>query len=390
MNIDQIRSDISNYGDKIFLNSAGSSLMPKTVVQKINHYLREEEIFGGYRVAELKESDIKDLYVQTAKLISCKPHNIAFAHDATDAYIKALSSIHFEKDDVIITTDDDYASNHIQFISLQKRFGIKTIRIKNLENGDLDITYFQELVYKYKPKLVAITHIPTNSGLIQNVEAIGEICNQQQILFLLDACQSMGQIRVDVKKIKCDFLTATGRKFLRGPRGTGFLFVSDRILKENYSPLYVDGGGATWTKLNHFEVLESAKRFETWEAPYSLIIGLREALHYANEVGIDNIQFYNRKLMTRLRENLSNVYNLRLFDNGSKTCNILTFRKDGKSLEKIKEKLDFYNVFYSISEKQWGLIDFDKKGIDWVIRLSPHYFNTIQEIDRVSEIIMEI
>lgn len=387
MNINQIRDDIPNYGEKIFMNSAGSSLMTKTVVQKIINYLQEEETFGGYKVAELRKNEIADFYLQTAKLISCMPHNIAFAHDATDAYIKALSSVQFEKDDVIITTDDDYASNHIQLISLQKRFGTKTIRVKNLENGDLDITNFKELVKKHKPKLVSVTHVPTNSGLIQNVEEIGAICNEHQILFLLDACQSIGQLNVDVKNIKCDFLTATSRKFLRGPRGAGFLFVSDRILKEKYSPLYIDGGGATWTKLNHFEMLKTARRFETWEAPYALIVGLGEALRYVNEIGIDNIQSYNYKLMARLRENLSNVTALRLFDNGTKTCNILTFRKEGKSLEKIKEELDLNNIFYSVSTKEWGLIDFSKKGIDWAIRLSPHYFNTIEEIDKVSEII---
>ncbi len=390
MNVDQVRNDITNYGSKLFLNSASSSLMPKTVVQKIEHYLHQEEEFGGYKVAELREIDINAFYIQTANLIGSKPHNIAFTTDATDAYIKALSSIHFEKGDIIITTDDDYASNHIQFISLQKRFGIKTIRIKNLENGDLDITNFQELVKKHRPKLVAVTHVPTNSGLVQHVEAIGEICNEQQVLFLLDACQSVGQLSVNVQKIKCDFLTATGRKFLRGPRGTGFLFVSDRVLNEAYSPLLIDGGGAIWTKSDQFEMLQSAKRFETWEAPYALIIGFSEALRYTNEIGIDNIQSYNQKLMVRLRENLMDIPDVRLFDNGTKTCNILTFRKDGKSLQKIKEHLDSNNVYFSISEIQWGLIDFKKKGVDWVIRLSPHYFNTVDEIDKVSEIIVGI
>ncbi len=390
MNIEQIRKDIPHYGNKIFFNSAGASLMPQSVVQKINYYLREEEKLGGYKVADLKENEINEFYNQASKLIGCEPRNIAFTHDATDAYIKALSSIHFQKGDVIITTNDDYSSNQIQFISLQKRFGIEIIRIKNLENGDLDIEDFQQLVEKHKPKLVAVTHVPTNSGLIQNVEAIGEICSKKQITFLVDACQSVGQLNVDVQKIKCDFLTTTGRKFLRGPRGTGFLFVSDRMLEKEYSPLLIDGGGATWTEKFDFEALPTARRFQTWEAPYALIIGFSEALRYANEIGIDNIKVRNQELMVRFRENLSNLSDVRVFDNGSKTCNILTFRKDGKSLEEIQKYLDSNNVFFSVSQKHWGLIDFKKKGIDWAIRLSPHYFNTIEEIDRASKIIAEL
>lgn len=387
MDIEQIRKDIPLYGTKLFLNSAGSSLMPKSVVQKIEHYLHQEEEFGGYKVEELRADDISNFYFEAANLIGCNPQNIAFTSDATDAYIKALSSIHFEKGDVIITTDDDYSSNHIQFISLQRRYDISIVRIKNLENGDLDISHFKELVEQHNPKLVAVTHVPTNSGLIQNVEAIGAICNEEKILFLVDACQSVGQLNVDVKKIKCDFLTATGRKFLRGPRGTGFLYVSDRILLENYSPLFVDGGGAIWTGLDQFEVQQTAKRFQTWEAPYALIIGLSEALRYANEIGIANIQSYNQGLMRHFRDDLKNISNVRLFDNGTKKSNILTFRKNSKSLDDIKKHLDINNVFYSVSEKHWGLIDFKKKGVDWVIRLSPHYFNTDEEMDQVCEII---
>ncbi|MDH5365350.1 MAG: aminotransferase class V-fold PLP-dependent enzyme [Cyclobacteriaceae bacterium] len=390
VDITQIRKDIPHYGNKVFLNSAGSSMMPSSVVQKINYYLHEEEKFGGYKVADVNANELDDFYKQAAKLINCSPRNIAFTNSATDAYIKALSSIHFKKNDVIITTDDDYSSNHIQFISLRKRFDIKIIRIKNLENGDLDIEDFQKLVEKHTPKLVAVTHIPTNSGLIQNIEAIGEICHQKQIIFLLDACQSVGQLNININKIKCDFLTTTGRKFLRGPRGTGFLFVSDRLLEEDFSPLMIDGGGAVWKGVDHFEMLKTAKRFETWETPFALVMGLKEAINYANLVGLEHIQDYNKKLMMHLRKNLSEISGVNLYDKGSTTGSILTFRKEGKSLEKITKNLEENNVYFSISQTEWGLIDFNKKGIDWVVRLSPHYFNTKEEMDKVSEIIEQI
>lgn len=387
MDIKAIRNDIQNYGSKLFLNSAGSSLMPKSIVPIILEYLRQEEDLGGYFVAEKRKEDINDFYLYAAKLIGAQPHNIAFTHDATDAYVKALSSIPFNSGDIIITTDDDYSSNQIQFISMEQRFGITIKRIQTFENGDLDIDHFKRLVEKQKPKLVAVTHVPTNSGLIQNVEEIGKICRDHGIIYIVDACQSVGQLSINVSDIHCDFLTTTGRKFLRGPRGTGFLYVSDRLLDLGFSPLMIDCGGANWNGLHSFEMLPSARRFQTWEAPYALILGLTEAMRYTMEVGIERIQNYNHTLMDRLRENLSSVHGVKMYDNGTRRASILTFRKDGVPLDKVKKKFEEKQVFFSISPKESGVIDYDKKGIDGAIRLSPHYFNTIAEIDAVSEII---
>ena len=390
MDIRKIRKDIVDCDEKIFVNSAGSSLMPHSVVKIIKNYIEEEEKLGGYKVEELRQDEISDLYFQAARLIGAKASNIAFAHDATDAYIKALASIPFKEGDVLITSENDYASNQIQFVSLSKRLGIRILRMKTLENGDLDISDFQDLVKKYTPKLVAVTHVPTNSGLVQDVVTIGKICKEKDILFLVDACQSLGQLEVKVEKINCDFLTTTGRKFLRGPRGTGFLYVSDKVLEKGLYPLFIDGCGATWTHTDHFEVHPRAKRFETWEAPYAMVVGFREALRYANEIGIDNISIYNRKLMAYFREKLSALPGVQLFDKGSEKCNILTFRKQNRTLEQTQKGFEDNQVLYNISKRQWGVIDFDRKGVDWVVRLSPHYFNTPEEMDRLVEIIDKI
>ena len=390
MNIQKIRQEIPYYGNKIFLNNAGSSLSPNVVTKKIQAFLHQEELFGGYKLEDIQAAQIAAFYKETANLLNCKEQNIAFAHDATDAYIKALSSIPFKTGDVVITSSNDYASNQIQFISLQKRFGIVVKRVAALSNGDIDRNHFQELLQEKTPVLVAITHIPTNSGLIQDVAAIGEICEQHGILYLVDACQSVGQIVVDVQKIKCDFLSATGRKFLRGPRGTGLLFVSDRVLQSNMAPLLIDGWGAKWTGLNQFEMKASAKRFETWERSYALIIGLTEAIRYANEIGMDIIEERNIELQRRLRDNLSTIKGVTVYDKGSRLGNLITFKKAGISLEDLKEHLDDHEVYYSVSTLEWGLIDFKEKGVEWVIRFSPHYFNTLEEMDRVASIVAAV
>ncbi|WP_425390589.1 aminotransferase class V-fold PLP-dependent enzyme [Ekhidna sp.] len=390
LNPDQVKQEIGNYGDKIFLNSAGSSLPPKSVHEKVKEYLDLEEKEGGYKAVETMNQKIEDFYQQAAHLLGCKSHNIAFANSATDAYAKALSSVDFKPKDVILTTDDDYASNYIQFISLAKRYQIQIIRTMNHENGDLDLNDFREKIDTYRPKLVSVTHVPTNSGLIQDIKSIGEICNEKEVLFLVDACQSTGQIAVDVREIKCDFLATTGRKFLRGPRGTGLLYVSNKALRDGLFPLMIDGAGAIWDKEADFSLTPDAKRFESWEKPYALLVGLSEAIRYLNQIGIEQIEAYNRELMLRFRDNLQSIHEVSLYDRGSQKSNILTFRKKNKSMEEIQRVLNENNVFHSISSKEWGFIDFSKKNIEWAVRLSPHYFNSFEEIDKTSEIIEKL
>lgn len=382
--------DIPNYGDKIFLNNAGASLMPVSVRKVIKDYLDKELEIGGYKLVDLEADTLNEFYEVTAQLLNCEPRNIAFAHDATDAYLKALSAIPFEKGDVIITSNNDYSSNQIQFISLQQRYGVEIKRIGSIENGDLDMAHFRELLQGQKPKLVAITHIPTNSGLIQDVATIGAICEQLDILYLVDACQSVGQIQVDVQHIKCDFLSATGRKFLRGPRGTGLLYVSDKALNAGYAPLLIDAWGAKWTEDYEFTMLPTAKRFETWERPFALVVGLASAIRIANQLKIDAIEAYNVDIQSRLRANLSAIKGIHQYDLGSKRANIITWRKEGVSLAATQAHLNAHHIYYSVSSLNWGLIDFRAKGVDWVIRFSPHYINTLEEMDRVAEILEEM
>ncbi|MEL6558175.1 MAG: aminotransferase class V-fold PLP-dependent enzyme [Bacteroidota bacterium] len=390
MDISQIRKDTLHCEDKLFLNSAGASLMPRVVIQKSHEYLLEEEKLGGYKVAALKGDEIDGFYSETAKLLNCRADQIAFAANATDAYSKALSAIPFKENDVILTTDDDYVSNHIGFLSLQKRFGIQIVKAQNTEDGDLDLTDFENKIKEHAPKLVAVTHIPTNSGLVQDVESIGSLCQKYEILYLVDACQSVGQIPVDVQKIKCDFLSATGRKFLRGPRGTGFLYASDKILQSDLAPLFMDLRGATWDQRDHYEIMKTAKRFELWELPYPFVIGMREAVKYANDIGLEAIEERNQQLLDRLSENMKVINGIVRYDRGSVLSNIFTFRKAGVSKEQMIGHLDTHKVFYSISQVDNARIDFEKKGIDWAVRISPHYFNTFQEIDQFCEIVASV
>ncbi|MDQ0781870.1 aminotransferase class V-fold PLP-dependent enzyme [Chryseobacterium sp. W4I1] len=382
MDLELIRQDTRGCTDKIFLNSAGGSLMPEVVVKAMTDHILLEQQHGGYEAADRNTEHIQRFYTETSKLINTQPHNIAGMVSSTDGYSKALSSIAFKNGDVIITTNDDYVSNQIAFFSLQKKIGIKIIRIKNLPDHELDLEDLENLIKKHHPKLVSVTHIPTNSGLIQNVEEVGKICRRYDVLYLVDACQSVGQLVVDVEKIGCDFLTVTGRKFMRGPRGTGFLYVSDRVLERNMAPVFLDMCGAEWTEFNDYKLSATAKRFEQWETSISSLLGLVEAMKYANNIGLANIENYNLQLAKDLRIGLQNN-GLRVLDEGKNLSSIVTFCAQDGSIENIYRRLKENTIYFSVSNKSNALIDFTFKNVEKAIRLSPHYFNTSDEIETV-------
>lgn len=389
MNINQIRQDTKGCENQLFVNSAGASLPPKIVMETMLAYLQEEEMVGGYGLEAKRAADFSALYGELATLLNCGLHNTAFAYSATDAYSKVLSAIPFKMGDYILTTTNDYISNQISFLSLQKRFGIKLLRAKNLENGDVDLANFEALVHEYKPVLIAVTHVPTNSGLVQQAEEIGKIAKENNILYLLDACQSVGQLVVDVEKMNCDFLTATGRKFLRGPRTSGFLYVSDRILVTDLSPMFMDRRAAEWVGFDEYKLEKTGRRFESQEMSVA-VLGLAAAVKYANQIGIENIYQYDQQLLNRLRANLLQIPNLRLLDKGTHLSNILTFNFSNRKMEEVRDLLNENKVVYSIAFKNFALIDFTEKEVEWAVRFSPHYYNTFEEMDKIAEILSRL
>jgi selenocysteine lyase/cysteine desulfurase len=388
MNLQQLREDTPATQHLIHFNNAGASLMPNPVLNAIKNHLDLEARVGGYEAAAMQKAVSSTFYSNIATLLNTKPNHIAAASNATDAYSRALSSIIFKRGDVILTTNNDYNSNQFAFLSLEKRFGVKLIRANDLPTGGVDVADILKKIKKKQPKLIAITHIPTNSGLIQDVTSIGQLCREHDILFLLDACQSVGQMPVDVQEIGCDFLTATCRKFLRGPRGVGFLYVSEKVLARGMSPLFMDLNGANWVAPNQYETLHTARRFETWEFAHALLMGGAAAAQYALSVGLENIQQKNTTLREYLTENLSHINQVKILDEGEKKANIITIALP-KPIAQVQNALQQRGINTSISTSGAALIDFTKKGVTEALRISPHYYNTITEIATFLTILKE-
>jgi selenocysteine lyase/cysteine desulfurase len=390
IDLERLRADTPGCERRIHFNNAGSALPPTSVLDATIEHLRLEAEIGGYEAADLRADAVDGFYTATAELLGCRPENVAFATNATDAFSRALSSIPFERGDVILTTRDDYISNQIAFFSLRSRFGVEVVHAPTVPEGGVDVEAMAGLMRARRPRVVVATHVPTNSGLVQPVAEIGRHCRELDLLYLVDACQTVGQYRLDVAAIGCDFLSATGRKFLRGPRGTGLLFVSDRALAAGYEPLFLDMRGARWVDPERYEPVATAARFEDWEFPYAALLGAAEAARYALAVGIDAIAERTPALGARLRDGLGQIEAVRILDRGRERCAIVTFALAGWEPEPLKEALTARRINSSVSLREHAIFDFDEKGAESCIRLSPHYYNTEAEVDEALAAVAEL
>lgn len=390
MDIQRIRSETPGCEERIHLNNAGSALMPEPVVRAIQDHITLESRIGGYEAADASRDAVQGAYQSVADLVGTRPENIAFTENATASFIQALSSIPFERNDVILTTRNDYASSQIQFLSLQARMGVRILRAPDRIEGGVDVQAMAELIRRHRPKLVCVTHVPTNSGLVQDVGAVGIVCRDEGVLYMVDACQSIGQMPVDVHELGCDFLSACSRKYLRGPRGAGFLYVSDRVLEGGLEPLFIDMRGADWIAEDRYRAVRDAKRFENWEFAWALVLGTGEAARYAAAVGLEKIRDRVRVLAGRLREDLGAMDTVRVLDHGTELCGIVSFCMEGRDPAELMVALRDRRINTSAQLRMYAVIDYDQKGVTASLRMSPHYYNTEEEVEQTVSAIREL
>jgi selenocysteine lyase/cysteine desulfurase len=388
--IAQLRQETPACQDVIHFNNAGASLTPLPVSQSVYSHLQLEERLGGYEAAAINAAKSQAFYPAVARLLNTNAQNIAFASSATDAYNRALTAIPFAAGDLILTTENDYVSNHIAFLQIARRFGVEVLCAREDEQGGVDIEDMLRLIREKHPKVVAVTHMPTSSGLIQDIEMIGRACQQTGSWYLVDACQTAGQLPLDVNAIACDFLSATFRKFLRGPRGTGFLYVSDRALAADLYPQYLDLHSARWTSNTSYEPQADAPRFEQWERNHALIHGATAAAVYAQQIGLDKIADQTAYLARQLREQLQSIPQLQVLDQGKHLGAIVTCYHPAADPQQLLEQLRARKIHTSINWLDYARYDFQRKGVPWALRLSPHYYNTIEEINNLSKEIFKI
>lgn len=388
MDINRLRSETPGTANVIHFNNAGSSLPPKPVTEVMTSYLREESLHGGYETAEKYEEEIEQFYTDIASFINAGSGEIALMENATAAWNMAFHAIDFNAGDRILTSSAEYASNFITYLKLKKEKGIHIEIIPDDETGRTSAAHLAEMMDD-SVKLISITHIPTNSGLVNPVEEIGKVAQQYPCFYLVDACQSVGHYPVDVQKIGCDMLSTTGRKYLRGPRGTGFLHVRQSIL-ERLTPPFLDLHSAEWIGEEEFNIREDARRFENWEFNYAGVVGLGKAVNYAANLSMENIWNRITRLAEILRDGLSRLSGVTVRDIGSMRCGIVTFTVENMDAQQVKDYLAKRDINVSVSDKNSTFIDMNRRNLDSVVRSSVHYYNTEEEIDSLIKAINTI
>jgi selenocysteine lyase/cysteine desulfurase len=380
LDVQRARRETPGCTNVIHFNNAGSSLIPQLVLDATISHLQLEAQIGGYEAAARQQHVIEHAYDAAAALINCSRDEIAFVDNATRAWDMAFYSIPFRSGDRILTTMSEYASNYIAYLQIAQKMGVIIEPIHNDEHGQLSIEALSNAIDK-RVKLISVTHVPTSGGLVNPVAAIGKIARAAGILYLVDACQSVGQMPIDVEEIGCDMLSATGRKYLRGPRGTGFLYVRHEIL-ERLEPPFLDLHAATWIAHNRYEIRPDARRFESWETNYAGKIGLATAIDYCMQWGLDNIWSRLQTLSSQLRTQLSALPRVTVQDRGLTKCGIVTFTIEGLDPGEIQQQLASQHINVSVSIRSSTPLDMEARGLTSVVRASVHYYNTEEEVSQ--------
>ncbi len=380
MNLQQIRQDTPGVAHRVHLNNAGAGLMPNSVLQAMTGYLTREAEIGGYEAAAEAAPMLDGVYDSVARLVGAARDEIALVENATVAWQLAFYALAFRPGDRILTARAEYAANYVAFLQVARRTGAVIEVIPDDADGVLDPAALERMI-DGRVRLIAMTWVPTNGGLINPAEEVGRIARRHDILYLLDACQAVGQMPVSVETIGCDVLTATGRKFLRGPRGTGFLYMR-RALLQSLEPAMIDHFAAPWVAPDRYALRPDARRFETWENNYAARLGLGVAIDLALSLGLESIEARCRQLSTRLREGLRAVNAVDVRDLGPRCASIVTFTHRSISADDAKARLAKEGFNISVSGPGSTLLDATARGLPPLLRASPHYYNTEDEVDR--------
>ncbi len=388
--VERWRRDTPGCLNRVHLNNAGAAMMPQPVVDAIVRHIQLEAECGGYEAAEARASSVADAYEQVARLVGATTRNIAIVENATVAFSQALASFDFARGDKVVTTRCDYVANQLAFLALAERTGVQIVHAADLPTGGVDVDDFRRRLTMPRCRVATISWMPTNSGLIQDAPSVAAACREAGVPLIVDACQVVGQLPIDAPALGCDFLTGTARKFLRGPRGIGFLYVSDRTLDDGRYPLTIDSQGATWTAPTQFELLPSARRFENWEFAYALVLGLGEAARYALANDIEQTGARAMQLAADLRARLRELPEVTLLDRGTSLSAIVTARLEGRDARDVVAALRERGFNASAALRKWALLDMDEKRAETALRLSPHYYNTEAEIALVVDALREV
>jgi len=378
--VDRARRETPGCTRVAHLNNAGAALQPEPVLDAVLAHLHREAEVGGYEAAAEAAEALERPYSAAGGLLNCQSSEIAVVESATRAWQMAFSSVSLNAGDRVLTSSTEYGSNYLQLLHTARRRGVSVAVVPDDEHGQVSLDALARSIDD-RVKLVAITHVAMGGGLVNPVAGVGRITRAAGVPFLLDACQSLGQVPIDVERVGCDFLAATSRKFVRGPRGVGLLYARADTT-DHLEPAFVDLRSATWTSRHDYRVAPGARRFEAFEISTAAKIGFGVALDYAGRWGLDPIWTRLRALGDRLRRGLAAIPRVDVLDRGQTQGAIVTFSVAGWHPNEVRTALRGCGVNVWVVEAATARLDFDSRAIAAVVRASVHYYNDDDDLER--------
>ena len=390
LDIAKLRAETPGCETVLHFNNAGAGLMSAPVLDAVVGHLRLEAEIGGYEAAAVAQDSYDNIYSALATFLNCDTQEIALMENATVAWQAAFYGLarDFEPGDRILTAEAEYASNYIAYLQMAERIGVEIEAVPSTETGELDVAALENMI-DARVKLIAVTHIPTNGGLINPAAEIGKVARSAGIPYLLDACQAAGQVPLDVEEIGCDMLSATGRKYLRGPRGTGFLYVRQDFLPQLEPPM-IDLHGAKWTATDGYTLRDDARKFENWEYNVAAQIGLGVAIDYLNDLGQEATCARISSLSMMFRQALAEIPGVTVQDIGAEQGGICSFSCAEMDAETVKMKLRDQKINCSTSSVFSTRLDMSRRDLELINRASVHYYNTEDEVLRFCKALAEL
>ena len=380
--IRRLRAETPGCAEVAHFNNAGCSLPPAPVLETHLGYLRREALIGGYEAQEEAQHRLDGVYAATAQLVGGHgPDEVALFENATRAFDMALYAVPLEPGDVILTSTAEYHSMFVTYLHRARR-GVRVEVVAPDATGQLDVGALRKRI-DARVRLIAMTHMPTNGGLVQPAEAVGEVAREAGVFFLLDATQTVGQIPLDVRRLGCHALAGTSRKYLRGPRGVGFLWVA-RDWIERLEPPLMEGHAAEWVEPDRYVIRPDAKRFEVWESNVGARLGFGAAIEYAQALGLERIWARVQERGETLRARLAAVPGVTVRDLGVVRGGIVSFTVRGVDAARVKATLRAARINVTVSPARGTLLDMRARGLSEVVRASVHYYNTDEEIDHLT------
>ncbi|MBA5777328.1 aminotransferase class V-fold PLP-dependent enzyme [Stappia sp. F7233] len=385
MSTNTMRQGIPHVDDFIHLNNAAGSLADQRVHDAIKAHLELEARSGSTEAMNAVSSKLEQLYSAVAAFVGGTADQMLVADSHTNAWQRPFLAVDLKPGDVVLVGSSEWGGNLSMIHHTCRRTGASYKVVPDDASGRMDLRTFESALKDKRVKLVCTTWVAATSGQVNPVEEIGELMRQTEALHFVDGAQAIGQFPVDIRNLNCDLLTVSARKFVRGPRGTGFAWISKRFLNE-YKPLGVDQFAAPWEN-DAPHLRGDARRFETGESNYAARLGLLSALELILTRDISADFTVIKELAAQARARLSSTEGITVLEGNEGSCGLVTFLADGVAPAKIAADLRQSRINISAPTTRYGPLYMAARGWNAINRLSPHAFNTADEIDKACDAI---